>query len=287
MIGPTLRRTLFRILRWTLLVVALAVLGIYAISEAKLHRKFEAPLVPLHSPAAIDTSEGRRMAKIVGCWAGCHGMEGQGGKAGLDGVFRNTAPTLSQVLPRYSDEELVRLIRYGVKRDGHSAVGMISYTFWPLGDADIANLIGHLRAQPVVPPVERKLRLWFLGRFALATGLWKVSAEQVDRTIPRWGELPRTTAFERGRYLASVTCTECHGLDFRGDKLEGGPSLAILGGYEPAQFQHLMRTGEPIGGRDLGIMSWTARVGFSNFTDQEIADVYEFLRTYHGVEPAN
>ena len=49
--------------------------------------------------------------------------------------------------------------------------------------------------------------------------------------MPRWGELPRRTAFERGRYLASIVCAECHGLDFHGNALEGGPSLAVLAAW--------------------------------------------------------
>ena len=140
-----------------------------------------------------------RMAKIVGCWAGCHGMEGEGGFETIEGIVRHTAPTLSQVIPLYRDDELVRLIRYGVKKDGTSAIGMISYTFWTLGDQDIANIIAHLRRQPARPPVPRELQLPFKGRLALATGEWGVSAQEVDRTIPRWGELPRDTSFARGR----------------------------------------------------------------------------------------
>jgi hypothetical protein len=66
--------------------------------------------------------------------------------------------------------------------------------------------------------------------------------------------------------------------------LEGGPSLAILAAYPPAQFQHLLRTGEPVGGRDLGIMSQVAREALYLFTDDEIADLYTFLRTYHGLD---
>ena len=160
------------------------------------------------------------MAKIVGCWAGCHGMEGGGGKESIEGIITHTAPTLSAVLPLYDDEELVRLIRFGVKRDGRSAVGMISFVFWSLSDQDLVNIIAHLRKQPALPPVPRKLELPFRGRLALATGKWKVSAEQVDRSRPRWGELPRTTSFERGRYYASITCAECHGVDYQGNELE-------------------------------------------------------------------
>lgn len=256
---------------------------VYGVSEWKMRRTYDAPRTPLSTPAVIDPVAGKHMAKVVGCWAGCHGKEGEGGVASFEGVFSNTAPPLSAVVPTYSDDELVRLIRYGVKRDGRSAVGMISYTLWPLGNEDLANIIAHLRDQPVREATPRTLDITFLGRLALATGKWKVSAEQVDHSIPRWGELPRRTPFERGRYLASITCSECHGLDFRGDEMAGAPSLAILAAYEPAQFAYLLRTAKALGGREIAAMRWVRNV---DFTDQEIFDLYAFLREYHGVRAA-
>jgi hypothetical protein len=38
-----------------------------------------------------------------------------------------------------------------------------------------------------------------------------------------------------------------------------------------------MRTGVPPSGRDLGLMSFTARVAYSLFTDQETSDLYAYL----------
>ncbi len=159
---------------------------------------------------------------------------------------------------------------------------MSSHVFWPLGDQDLANIFAHLRAQPARAPVPRRRQLTLRGRVLLITGDWRVSAEQVDRSIPRWGELPQTTSFDRGRYLASIVCSECHGLDFRGNALEGGPSLAVLAIYAPDEFRHLLRTGKPIGGREIPKTSWMPEV---DFTDQEIDDLYTFLRAYHGLAP--
>jgi cytochrome c553 len=278
----TLSRVLFGLLLAIAGTMILALGWVYGVSEWRMRRGHEVALLPLRAAAPPDLVAGKHMAQIVGCWAGCHGKEGEGGTVSTNGLSRITAPTLSAVIATYSDEELVRLIRYGVKRDGLSAIGMSSYTFWALGDADLTNIIAHLRAQPARPAVPRQHELRFRGRVALATGEWKVSADEVERSRPRWGELPRRSAFERGRYLASIVCSECHGLDFRGNALQGGPSLAVVAIYEPAQFQHLLRTGQPIGGRDIPDMSWMANVDFS---EREIADIYSFLREYHGLEP--
>lgn len=262
--------------------LALAVALVFGVSEWKLRRQYEAPLHPLRINASVDLAEGERMARIIGCWNGCHGDRGGGGTERIDGIIRQTAPTLSEVLPLYTDEQLARLVRYGVKHDGRSAIGMSSYTFWALGDQDLANVIAHLRKeQGTFPPRARTLELTWRARLAMVTGTWSVAAERVDRSRPRLGDLQKTNRFERGRYIATVTCTECHGLDFNGNELEHAPSLAGIAMYSPEQFRHFMRTGEPIGGRNIPNMKWVAKAPFS---DLEIDGMYEFLRAHHGIK---
>jgi cytochrome c553 len=261
------------------IVLGLAI--VYGSSEWILRRRHDVPLSPLRPPAPADPLRGEHMARIVGCWAGCHGERGEGGADTVEGIHRNTAPTLSEVLPLYSDEELARLVRYGVKRNGRSAAGMNAGVLWPLGDQDLADIFAHLRRQPASPPVPRSHELTIRGRIALVTGDWKLAADQVDPLAPRWGEMPLSTPFARGRYLASIVCSECHGADFKGSRLEGGPSLAILAIYGPEDFRRLLRTGKPIGGRDIPKMNWMPDV---DFTDAEIDELYAFLRSHHGIE---
>ncbi|MBX3702468.1 MAG: hypothetical protein KF822_01700 [Steroidobacteraceae bacterium] len=269
-------------------LAGLALLGIggtYGLSEWKLRRSHDAPLVALRPGIVTDPAAGERLARIVGCWAGCHGPRGEGGSDQVTGMYRITAPTLAPVIQAYGDAELVRLIRYGVKRDGNSALGMPAATFWPLGEQALADIIAHLRAQPMRTAMPRERQITWRGRWSLATGELRVSADQVDRSAPRWGELPRSNAFERGRYLASIVCSECHGRDFEGDRLQGGPSLAAIAAYSIGQFREFMRTGKPIDGREIPAMNWLPEVGF---TDAESEDLYVFLRRRHGlgIEPA-
>jgi cytochrome c553 len=260
--------------------VAILLLGcVFAMSERTMRRIVDAPLVPLRHTRPPDPVAGRHMAKVAGCWAGCHGNEGEGGFESIKDIHWSAAPTLSQVLPQYSDDELARLIRYGVKRDGKSTIGMISYVTWPLGDQDLTDIIAHLRAQPVLPPVERSHNITWRGRWAMVTGKWDVDAAMVDRSLPRWGELSRNTPFERGRYLASVVCAACHGRDLRGSALESTPSLTIVAAYSNEQFHQLLRTATAVGGRHVERMGWVRDV---EFTDQEIDDLYTFLRQHDG-----
>ena len=274
-----------RLVGWSLACVigvpALAVAVVFGVSEWKLRRQYEAPLEPLKVKTPVDLVEGERMARIIGCWNGCHGKRGEGGIERIDGILRQTAPTLSEALPRYTDVQLARLIRYGVKYDGRSAIGISSYTFWALGDQDVANTIAHLRRnQRTYPPLPRTLELTWRARLAMVTGTWSVAAERVDRSRPRLGDLAQKDRLERGRYIATVTCTECHGLDFTGNELEHAPSLARIAMYSREQFRHFMRTGQPVDGRDIPSMKWVAETPFS---DLEIDGIYDFLRAHHGI----
>ena len=265
-------------------VVGVLFLGyVFAVSEWKMRRSYDAPLVSLYAAKPPDLVAGGHMAKVAGCWAGCHGNVGEGGFESIKDIHRSAAPTLSQVLPQYSDEELVRLVRYGVKRDGMSSIGMIAYATWPLGDQDLADIIAFLRAQPVLPPVERSHDFTLRGRWAMVTGEWGVDAVMVNTSLPRWGELPRKTPFERGRYMASVVCAACHGRNLRGSVLESTPSLTIVAAYSEEQFRQLLRTAIAAGGREVKRMSWVRDV---EFTDQEIDDLYVFLREHDGQQIA-
>ena len=262
------------------LLLSLFILGsafvivVYAASEWKIRRTYDIPLSQPPTGFEADVAAGERMAKLVGCWAGCHGNRGEGGVEEIPGIRRVTAPPLGSVIPRYSDAELLRLILHGVKRDGRSAIGMSSYTFWPLGDADIANIIRFLRLQPAADEIERVRQIPFLSRLKLLQGTWWLSADQVNTAQPRWGNMPRRNAYERGRFLAAVICAECHGADYRGDPLEGGPPLTILSIYDAEEFARLMKTGVSQAGLEVEAMSWLPEVGFA---EGDICDLYEFL----------
>ena len=58
---------------------------------------------------------------------------------------------------------------------------------------------------------------------------------------------------------------------------EKAPDLRIVGGYDPAQFKALMRTGRPPDGRDLGLMTTVGKNDFSHLTDAEIEALYAYL----------
>jgi hypothetical protein len=49
--------------------------------------------------------------------------------------------------------------------------------------------------------------------------------------------------------------------------------------YSRDDFKTLLRTGEPLGGRELGLMAGVARSRFARFSDDEITALHGYLNT--------
>jgi cytochrome c553 len=84
--------------------------------------------------------------------------------------------------------------------------------------------------------------------------------------------------------MIRATCAECHGLDISGDPNptpeSTAPPLSVVSAYSRAQFHHLLRTGEPVGGRKLGLMGMVARSRFSHLSDAEVNAIYDYLSAF-------
>lgn len=274
-----------KIAKWTVIVagalvglVLLAVVVIYLAGGRVLAQRWDIPLTSIDIPddSAV-VSEGRRLAAIHGC-TGCHSKDLSGGMLIDDPLLaRISSPNLTKVLGRYSDAELVRVIRHGVWPDGKGSVAMPSSMFYHLSDRDLGAIIAFLRD---MPPVESDLpttSIRLMARLGLVMGQYQVQADLIDHDADR---IPPVTddGGPNGRYLAYTGCTECHG-----QALEGGfnsaPPLVIVRGYSLDEFTRLMQTGVPRDGRDLRMMGAVARSRFSRLSDEEIAALHGYLQS--------
>lgn len=276
-----------KLLKWLgyfgLFLLALAVCGVaavYAVSEYKLRRGYEKPPLDLRvpdDPAAI--SEGRRLARLRGCYMGCH-RELEGGVL-IDEPWlaRLVAPNLTRAAARYSTGDLARIVRFGVRPDGSTTVGMPSDMFYFLSDADLARILAFIRdAEPAGSDLPGN-RYRILGRVGIALGQFEPDAARVAALGPRPAVPEPGPTADYGRYLAMTACTECHGM-----RLEGGfggqaPPLSIARSYSRTQFERLMRKGVPLDGRELNVMGKVAVYRFSVMTDEELEALYAFLQT--------
>ena len=275
------------ILRWLriglfsvvlLLIVAGAV--IYLLSERILRRTYSEPGVDIAVPRdSQSVTEGRRLSMVRGCSGDCHGMEIEGGVF-IDHVLlaRLVAPNLTASVRKYSNADLARIIRRGVRPDGSSVIGMPSEMFSGLTDEDLGKILAYLRSIPPQPGPAPERRLGPIARVAFVAGKLQPAAELVRKAALSTGTYPPDgDSTAAGGYLARTSCTECHGLDLGGG--DTAPDLRIAAGYSFEAFTGLMRSGTALGNRELPLMSRVARGRFSHFTDQELRDLYTYLIT--------
>ncbi len=259
-------------------LVLVAIVVIYIVGGRVLAQRWDIPLTSIAIPDDSATvEEGRRLAAIRGC-KGCH-KEDFSGQVFIDDplLARISSPNLTKILGRYSNDDLVGIIRHGVWPDGKGSAAMPSSMFYHLSDHDVAAIIAFLRS---VPPVEKDLpasSIRLMARLGLVMGQYHMQADLIDHQADR---IPPVTdnGSPNGHYLAYTACTECHG-----QALEGGfnsaPPLVIVRGYAIDEFTRLMQTGVPRDGRDLSMMGGVARSRFSHFSQEEIKALHEYLRT--------
>jgi mono/diheme cytochrome c family protein len=275
-------RSLFRWVRRGLAALATLVLVaygvVYALSERTLHRTYHEPLVAIDVPADSGAIvEGRRLAQLRGCSGGCHGTEIEG-QVFMDVplLAKVIAPNLSVAVRDYSDAEMARIIRRGVRPDGRSLVVMPSEMFSGLSDGDLGKILAYLHSVPPRPGPGREVRLGPLARLGLVLDKYQAAAQLVrgaDSLVSAYPAPGDSTA--AGAYLARTVCTECHGLDLRGG--EKAPDLRIAASYSTEAFTRLLRTGKALGDRELDLMSDVARRRFTHFTDAEIQALRGYL----------
>jgi mono/diheme cytochrome c family protein len=261
-----------------LALIALGVVGWVRVASEVHLRSFERPPafnVPIPNDGEA-IARGEHLVQTRGC-GGCHGKQLEGD------VFWGgaVAPNLAQYAREEDSAVFDAAVRHAIGRDGRALYSMPSYNFLRLRDEDLADIIAYLRTAPIVTKDLPRPRLPWKTRFDLARG--------ADQAIPGFLHLVpplRQTKnpdarIARGEYIAMTTCNECHGFSLRADVPWGGsdaPDLLIVTAYDEAAFTHLMRTGRALGDRELPMMSGVARGRFAHFSDEEVADLYAFLR---------
>jgi len=268
-------------------IVGLALLGVatvYLMIGRDLSRTFDVALTEISVPGDLtSTTEGQRLARLRGC-LGCHGEKGTGQVffEVPDGT-KLVAPDLALAAQKYSAAELERIIRHGVRPDGTSVVlVMPSEMLYHLSDEDVGSIIRFLRT---LTPGEEPLPETYFGPVArlMLLGFKQetdtiLAAELINHDQARLD--PSSSNLEGfGKYIAMTTCTECHEQDLGGSSDGSFPPLTIVAAYSLEDFTTLLRTGTPIGDRELDLMAEVAVSRFSNFTDLEIAALHAFLKT--------
>jgi cytochrome c553 len=231
------------------------------------------------APGETQVQHGDRVAHVLGC-ASCHGpdLRGQPWDEEADYAI-SFSSNLTRALPAYSDAQLERAVREGVRPDGSPLWGMPSEIFTHLDPADLAAVTAYLRTLPPGGDVHPRIIFGPRGRRAVASGEYP-STPALVRTRREQYPPALGGGHALARYIVRATCGECHGIDLKGrteSPSEVVPDLIVAGAYSRDEFHRLMRTGVPTGGRRLRLMDQVARSRFSHFTDGEIDAIYDYL----------
>ncbi len=264
------------------LLCLLGYLGLYGISEYRLTQVVPNADFTFELDGDLATlAKGKHIARTRGCF-GCHGQQLQGKvfTEQWDWVDVAVAPNLALLAKHLDSATLERAIRQGIGQDGRALWSMPSYNWVNLTDEDVAALIAYLRSAPVVDNPLPSPSLGLAARWRIATGAEQHMA-QWSKKVPALQDIT-DPSLKRGHYLAMTTCSECHGLDLRGN-VQGNfvtPDLAIIASYSETAFANLMRHGQSQDGRaDLGLMTMIAKDRFAYFSDEERTDLYRYLQS--------
>jgi len=275
-IQPRLRYTLFALgTSFAALVVT-----IQYISHQQLQFKGSSlPGKPLQlSTAADDIVEGKRLAQVLGCYRGCHGNDMQGimfSRAPFIGTF--SSANLTQIIDKYSTQQLDGIIRHGVKPNGGLINGhMPSAAFHNLSDDKLAKVLSFIKSYPKASSSLPAPSLGFKTQLEIVMGERATEFEKIQTAKAALGKR-YTRQINSGEELALTVCGECHGPNLTG-KTEGNtPSLIVASAYSFEQFNTLLLKGEKISGDKARLMSIVNGSRFAHLTEQEIIEIYNFL----------
>ncbi len=272
------------------LLLVLAVCGVYALSARKLGRTYAVAVRPVAVPAdAASVLRGRHIAETRGC-VDCHGQDFGGAKVVDDpavGVLwgSNLTGGRGGRIAAFTDEDWVRAIRHGVAKDGKPLVLMPSLEYAHFSDDDLGALIAYLKTVPKVDRDRVPIKVGPVARALMLAGQIKIAAEHIDHAGLRPPTVIPGVTVDYGRYLA-VGCTGCHGEQLAGGRIPGAPPdwpasrnltpSGDLARWSEADFLKVLETGVRPDGQQLNPVM---PIAFGKMTDTEKKALWLYLQT--------
>jgi mono/diheme cytochrome c family protein len=282
----------------TLLTAALLILGL--VGFYKLNQHFDNPVEEV---AVAGTPEqiarGERLAHNC---VSCHTpgaelpLSGTNFGAKFDfpplGVMYAPNLTPSGNIADWTDGEVIRAIREGVDKDGHSLLVMPSADFRNMSDEDVQAVVAYLRSQPATGEPTPDTHFNVLG--AIFTNL--VDFRTAQQPVGHVTAPPAGQTAEYGKYLVDINgCRDCHGSQLAGRIDNGqpgppaGPNLTqIIPQWTEADFMTFFNSGTMPDGTQVPTL--TLKSGFSEprmpwptvraaSTDDELEAIYMYLHS--------
>jgi mono/diheme cytochrome c family protein len=228
--------------------------------------------------ASARVTHGQRISRVLGC-QGCHGeqLDGQLWDNDPIGYGVMWASNLTRSIPTMTDAQLRSLLTTGVHPRRRDLWVMPSEIFQHLSANDLNALVAYLRT---LPPRGQPSPDPVLGPRAVAeakSGKVKAASSLVEE-LKTDGPADLGSDHALGRYIARVTCAECHGPKLKGREGDT-PDLIVASAYTRPEFERLITEGLPTGGRKLKpLMQSVAKGRYSNLTTDERDALYGYLK---------
>ena len=219
---------------------------------------------------AAKLAHGERIATVLSCTS-CHGENLTGGDYGQDAdggfIF---APNLTRAVHRLSDKQLRALLTAGVHPTRERFYYMPAKTLQRLSRADMDALVGYLRT---LEPTGRDWPVPEEGETTMALVEMGVLETSDDRVQAYRLHTPPEGGNALGRYVASVTCAECHGPALDGEWASAPSLQSAVSRFDEASLAALL-SGHGTRG---GLMPLIASRNLSALTEGERKALVAYL----------
>ncbi|RPI87813.1 MAG: cytochrome c [Chloroflexi bacterium] len=273
-------------------LLLIAVVSLYLYTDQQLNQQYFFSIKPIQITNNPETIErGNHLVENIAFCTDCHG-DNLAGQIFDDGpmVGLLSVPNLTSgeggIGRRYSNEDWVRAIRYGVGPDQRSLLGMASNFYYVLSDEDLAAVIAYVKSVPPVDNVLPPTKMGPMGRLLIIQDPTILPARVIDRNQQHPGAPEVGPTVEYGAYLGSF-CTMCHGPDFSGGPNPGAGLNITPGGnighWNYDQFVQTIRTGRTPEGNELDpeMMPYDK---LSNLSEVELQAIWLYLQTIPPIE---
>lgn len=301
---------ILKILKWTGISFLALLLVLVLLVSFRQHLTYDAPYPEIHASAdSAVIARGKEIVFGPAHCADCHHLGNSdslfnlGQVPALTGGFAfelplgnyyvpNITPDSATGIGRYTDGQIARVLRHGVRPDGTAAFDFMP--FHDMSEEDMTAVISFLRSQQ---PVQNKIpenTVTLLGRVINAFLI-----KPVGPSKPVIKSIKRDTTVEYGKYLAYsvANCNGCHtnrdmmtgeviGEPFAGGLKFEEPGLPPLEapnitthtesriyGWSQEDFIKRFRMGKLI---PHSHMPWNS---FKRMSDEDLKAIYNFLQT--------
>lgn len=292
-----------KVLKWIGIILGsligllfVVMLSLYFKTKSQLNKTYDVEVQAIELPTDAKSIEyGKHMVTYL-C-AECHGdnLGGVPDFVSVPNMATISTPNITSgkgsVTINFSDEDWVRVMRHGVKPDGHSVFIMPSETFQYLSDEDLGAILAYLKTVPPVDTDENVQRqeFSFLGHVVYGAGAFGnlMIASKIDHNNPPTSFPEPGVTIEYGEYLININgCSACHGAQFAGATPPDPESILApnltpggdIGSWTETQFIEAMRTGIVPSGRRLipNFMPWQYK---GKMTDDELKAIFLYLQS--------